>query len=455
MSAAHREAGRGPINLNSPQQFSAKLPDKVDVVIIGGGIIGVSTALYLAEQKKRVFLCEKGRIAGEQSSRNWGWIRQQGRDAAELPLMKEAIQIWQGLARRCQSKALHFEQQGIWYLADCEADLEDFEAFMDIAREHSLDTQILGLDDLQPHFPKYNRKLLGALHTPSDGRAEPWVAVPAMAKAAEKAGAMIREHCAVRNLLMSAGTVQGVITESGSIEAEQVVLAGGAWSSLFAKNSGINLPQLSVLGCAARVEANIDFHSNALDNQLAFRRRLDGGFNIALCDHHDHHLGPDSFRHSWPFRQMMLASWRHTHLHLKAPSNFPDGWLTPRHWNPDEVSPFERQRVLEPIVDQAVINTMIQRLKDRFPSAGTARVTHAWAGMIDATPDVVPVIDQLPQLPHFWIATGFSGHGFGIGPAIGRILADLLQGKSAKYDMTRFRFNRFSDGSSIVPGPAL
>ena len=112
-------------------------------------------------------------------------------------------------------------------------------------------------------------------------------------------------------------------------------------------------------------------------------------------------------------------------------------------------------RVLEPAPDAHMVETMVKRFQARFPGLDNLRVTHTWAGMIDAMPDLVPVIDQVPAYDNLWIATGFSGHGFGIGPVVGRILADQLQGKPAGHDMRRFRFDRFSDGSPIVLGPSL
>jgi glycine/D-amino acid oxidase-like deaminating enzyme len=86
------EASR--ITIETPVEFNDRLPEKVDIVIIGGGVIGVFSALYLARSGKRVLICEKGRIAGEQSSRNWGWIRQHGRDRAELPIMMQSLRLW-------------------------------------------------------------------------------------------------------------------------------------------------------------------------------------------------------------------------------------------------------------------------------------------------------------------------------------------------------------------------
>ncbi|MFN7599118.1 MAG: NAD(P)/FAD-dependent oxidoreductase, partial [Cereibacter sp.] len=105
-----------PITSDSPLRFPGPPPAACDVVIIGGGVMGVMIAWHLAKRGLAVTLCEKGRIAGEQSSRNWGWIRQQGRDPAELPIMVESLRIWQSLAQEF-GDALGFRQSGVMYLA--------------------------------------------------------------------------------------------------------------------------------------------------------------------------------------------------------------------------------------------------------------------------------------------------------------------------------------------------
>ena len=117
-----------PITSSTPIQFSAALPKQADIVIIGGGIIGVMSAWFLANAGKHVVLCEKGRIAGEQSSRNWGWVRQQGRDPAELPIMIEANRIWQTLGQEC-NEDLGFRQTGVLYLANVAKDMANFEGW--------------------------------------------------------------------------------------------------------------------------------------------------------------------------------------------------------------------------------------------------------------------------------------------------------------------------------------
>ena len=118
-----------PITENTPVRFSDPLPDAVAVVVIGAGVAGTATAYFLAQRGQKVLLCEKGRVAGEQSSRNWGWIRQQGRDHAELPIMMESNRIWQGLAKKTGERDLAFTQGGCLYLASGPAEVKKYEAW--------------------------------------------------------------------------------------------------------------------------------------------------------------------------------------------------------------------------------------------------------------------------------------------------------------------------------------
>ena len=128
-----------PISEASPVRFAGVLPPRADVVVIGGGVIGVMTAWFLRERGLSVVVCEKGRIAGEQSGRNWGWVRQQGRDPGELPIMVESLAIWKRLAAE-MGDGLGFRQTGVLYLAKTEAEIEGFEAWTEHSRAHQLDT---------------------------------------------------------------------------------------------------------------------------------------------------------------------------------------------------------------------------------------------------------------------------------------------------------------------------
>jgi glycine/D-amino acid oxidase-like deaminating enzyme len=444
-----------PITADQPARFVGPLPKSCDVVVIGGGVIGVMTAWHLAERGLSVVMCEKGRIAGEQSSRNWGWIRQQGRDLAELPIMVESLSIWKALAREFGA-GLGFRQDGVLYLARTDAELADYAAWMTAAQGHGLDTQIISQRQVQERLTGSVGPWIGGLLTPSDARAEPWFAVPMLAEGAVTRGVVIAEDCAVRRLDRAGGRVAGVITERGRIAADQVVMAGGAWSSLFLRAEGVIIPQLAVLASVAATESLPQvFAGNAVDDRFAFRRRLDGGYTLAPGGSHDFHVGPDAFRHLLRYLPVLKKDFRSTHFRAAAPRDHPDAWTTRRHWSGDEVSPFERMRVLNPGPNQAALDAVVADFKAAFPGLGAVALKSVWAGMIDTMPDVVPVIDRVATVPGLVFATGLSGHGFGIGPGVGRVVADLVAGNAVGHDLTRFRLSRFSDGSKVRAGPSL
>ncbi len=440
---------------STPQQFFGELPAQTDILIIGGGVIGICTAYWLAQKGANVTLCEKGRVAGEQSSRNWGWVRQQGRDAAELPISMESNRLWQQLMKET-GEDLGFRQHGVYYLAETPEELRKFEEFLDLARQHQLDTRMLSKEEVYAHIPGREGKWLGGMVTPGDGRAEPWVAVPAIARAAERNGVNIVEDCAVRTLEFEGGQLTGAVTEKGPVKANRVLIAAGAWSSLFAQNLGVSMPQLCVRATVAATRSASDlFMGNAADSTFAFRKRLDGGFTLAVADIHDHYIGKDSFRHFFKWLPAVKASFKGISFGLNPPANYPDSWAHKRRWTGDETTPFEKCRVLNPIPSPRALKRIKERLVDRFPQLKGLELEESWAGMIDAMPDFVPIMDEVPTQKGVFIATGFSGHGFGIGPAAGRIMADLLMGKPAGHDLSRFRYSRFSDGSKIKLGPFL
>lgn len=446
---------RFPFSETDPVTFPGPLPQSADIVIIGGGVIGVTTALFLARKGVQVTLLEKGRIAAEQSSRNWGWVRKQGRDAAELPIMIEAERLWQQLAEEC-GEDIGLRQTGVTYLADREDQLQGYQDFMQLAGTYGLDTRLLDAGEVAQMFPDMEKRFKGGLTTPSDQRAEPWLAVPALARLAAREGVTIVENCAARVLDIAAGRVSGVMTEAGRIEASSVLVAGGAWSSLFLRHHGISIPQLSVRATVAATAPLPDIHAGAVSEKgVAFRRRQDGGYTLAAGGGSRLYIGPDAFRHLRQYLPALRAHPRATRYGISAPEGFPDAWRTPRSWTADAPSPFEHMRILNPPPAQDHLNEMRDNFAGLFPNLGPVSLQTCWAGMIDTMPDFVPILDRATQIPGLFIATGMSGHGFGIGPGIGRVMADLIQGNAAEHDLSRFRLSRFSDGSRLELGPFL
>ncbi|MCZ6710685.1 MAG: FAD-binding oxidoreductase, partial [Gammaproteobacteria bacterium] len=420
--------------------FQDPLPDAVDVVVIGAGIIGISTAWFLARNGLSVLVCDKGRVAGEQSSRNWGWIRQQGRDRAELPIAIDSINTWESLSRELDED-IGFTRQGVLYLAETQAELAQHERWLEVARQHQLDTRMLSSTQVDALIKDKPGQWSGGIFTASDGRAEPFKAVPALARSVRRLGGAIRERCAVRTLDIQAAKIAGVVTEHGRVRAPSVVCAAGAWSTQFLANLGINLPQLTVRATVARTAAapNI-YDGGAIVGEVAIRRRQDGGYTVASSSTNEHYLGADSFRYLFKFLPALANSARFIRLNLG------DGLvarlLPQRHWQADEVTPFEHTRVLNPAPSSLALLKIREGLDKRLPKLASIPFEEAWAGMIDVTPDVVPVMDEVAQYPGLFLATGFSGHGFGIGPGAGRVMADLVLGNRAIHDLSRFRLSR-------------
>ena len=432
-----------------PLHFQDALPDRSAVVVIGAGIIGMATAWFLARHGIEALVLDKGRVAGEQSSRNWGWVRQTGRDDAEYPIMMESIKHWDGLAHAL-GEDVGFQRGGVLFLAANETEAEAFDPILARSRQHGVDTERLSQAALEQLLDGRPGQWHSALYTASDGRAEPWLAVPALARGAQRLGVKIRERCAVRGLERSAGRVSGVITEQGRIGCDTVVCASGVWSSLLLRQEGIDLPQLAVKNTVARTTPGpAVFSGAATGDDIAIRRRADGGYTLALCDELEHFIGRDSLRFMAPFLPALRKSRAHMQLRWK---DLGERLRTPR-WQLDQVSPFERNRVWNPEPSQASLQRMTRLLADRYPRLAGLKLADSWAGMIDATPDAVPVMDRAAAVPGLLVATGFSGHGFGIGLGAGRIVADLVRGAAPGHDLHRFRLSRFKDGSRLELGP--
>jgi glycine/D-amino acid oxidase-like deaminating enzyme len=423
-----------------PVASDPTLPRKTDVVIIGGGIIGVSTALFLAEKGIAVALCEKGRIGGEQSSRNWGWCRTMGRDTSEIPLAMESLRLWRDMNRRT-NRETGFRQAGIMYLCQTEPEIAAQEAWLGQASQYQVDARLLRGATLDSALPGATNSFIAGLHTPTDGKAEPALAAPAIAEAARDHGAQIFTNTAVRGIERTGGRISGVVTERGRIACQSVVLAGGAWSRLFAGNAGLDLPQLKVLGSVFRTNKLDGPDVSAAGSVFAFRKRMDGGYSVARRNASTAEVTPDHFRLLHDFLPRLIGN-RHE-IRLRVGRRSWEELRTARTWPLDQPTPFEAVRVLDPKPKQGILAEARSALSRMFPAMAAMQIVESWAGLMDVTPDAVPVIDQVAHMPGFFVATGFSGHGFGIGPGAGRLMADLVAGDHPVVDPTPFRLARF------------
>ncbi len=434
-----------------PVRSDAVPPARTDVVVVGGGIIGASTALFLARKGVAVLLCEKGAIAAEQSSRNWGWCRTMGRDPREVPLAIESLRLWRQMDGLTEATT-GWRESGILYLSRTKAELAEREAWLAAVRSFPLDARLVTGAEAAKLLPGLEGDWAGGLYTPSDGRAEPQLAAPAIGEAARKHGAAIVTHCAVRGIETQAGRVIAAVTERGRVACNAVVVAGGVWSRLFCGNLGVRLPQLKVISSVLRTEPLDGPEISCGGFGFGLRKRLDGGYNVASWRGNLHDITPDTLRLFGDFVPSLRVKWRDMRLRLGA--GFIDAWRVPRRWALDEASPFERVRVLDPEPYAPILEQGRKSATAAFPAFRAMRIAETWGGVIDVTPDELPVISAVDALPGLFVATGFTGHGFGIGPGAGRLMAELVTGEAPVVDPTPFRLSRFNHGSRLHPSAA-
>ena len=425
------------------------LPARVDVVVIGGGIAGVAAAYFLAKKGRSVALVEKGHVAGEQSSRNWGWCRTQNRDRRELPLQLLSMGIWDTLAKEI-SIDTGFRRSGLIYATKSENDLATWSAWLDMAREFQVHHRLLTPAETKALTPGNEQEWIGGIHCPTDGRAEPTMAAPALAEAARALGATILQNCAVRGLDIVGGRAAGVITERGRIAADAVLCAGGAWSSLFCRRHGIDLPQAGIRSTVFATTPGPEVTPGGLVTpDFTLSRRLDGSYIVAAQDRGRLEVTPQGMRYARQFWPTFKS--RRKSLKIGVGRSFLGGpEAIAGKWSMDRPTPFEKHRVFAPPPDTSIAAPALAKVKAAYPGLAGLGIGGMWAGWIDMMPDGIPVISPVETLPGFFLATGFSGHGFGIGPGAGRLAADLITGDPASVDPTAFRYSRLVDGANLA-----
>ncbi|MER8769623.1 FAD-binding oxidoreductase [Mesorhizobium sp. M0092] len=425
------------------------LPESGDVVVVGGGIVGASAAYFLARRGLSVALVEKGYVGCEQSSRNWGWCRRQNRDARELPLANLSMRLWEELTKEI-GHDLGFRRCGLTYATNDPKRLAEWDKWREVARRFDVDTRMLTADEAAAAVPAAGGKWLGGVYAADDGKAEPWLAAPRIAEGARKHGATIHQNCAARGLDITNGQVSGVVTEKGLIRTSAVLCAAGAWASAFLRMHAVSLPQASVRQTALRTAPAPDFGEAVYTSDFAMTRRLDGSYTIAVSGRATLEITPQGIRYVRPFLPMFMKRLKAVEIGIGR--SFFQGPETLRRWHLDRPTPFERIRVLDPAPDKRMVATIMTRVKALFPTVADAGVVSSWGGYIDSTPDAVPVISPVDSIGGVFVAAGCSGHGFGVGPGIGHLAADLVAGDAASVDPTPFCLSRFTDRSKIEVG---
>ncbi|MGY6249235.1 NAD(P)/FAD-dependent oxidoreductase [Bosea thiooxidans] len=421
-------------------EASPALPESADVVVIGGGIVGVCAGYYLARRGLKVALLEKGRVGAEQSSRNWGWCRQQNRDARELPMATESLTLWDRFAEEI-GEDLGFRRCGLLYLSDDEGQLAAWAKWRDFAVGEGVVTHMLSPDEASARGSATGKRWKGGVFSPTDGTADPARAAPVIARGILKAGGSVHQFCAARGIETAGDRVSAVVTEKGTIRTSTVIHAGGAWASSFLNQLGIRFPQSSVRSSILSVAPGAAGLPDALHTaEVSVTRRNDGGYTLAISGGARVDPTPQQLRFARQFVPMFLRRWRS--LAIGGLEGWKSGHETLGRWKLDAPTPMEANRILDPTPDPRQIAETHARAQRLLPGLKSVPIAARWAGYIDSTPDGVPAIGELAGLPGFILAAGFSGHGFGIGPGAGHMIADIVTGAKPIVDPKPYRPER-------------
>jgi glycine/D-amino acid oxidase-like deaminating enzyme len=425
------------------------LPAAADAVIIGAGIQGCAAAYYLAKRGLKPVLLDKSTVAGQQSGRAWGFVRIMDREEVEVPLMIEAMRLWPGLQAELQAD-LEWRQDGNLFLADSDRELAHYEDWLKIARAHGLDTRMVGTKEVAQLLPGLTDPGKGGLFGPSEGQAEPRKVAAAFARRAADLGGLVFEGCGAIGLETAGGAVAGVVTEAGTIRTRVAVVCAGVSSFRILRTLGLDLPQQHVRATCARTDPIAPLTGIAFfGHRMGFRQRPDGSLNLADETSLDIDLSLGRLRAlSW-----FLPAWIRSREPMSVAVNAATvkDLLHRLPWRPEARRPWIHDRDPQVAPNARRVRDSVDKLRRYFPAAGHARIVESWAGNIDVLPDAIPVIGPAPQTQGLILATGYSGHGFAMGPISGRLIAEIAADGKPSLDLRAFRFERFAGGRVKLP----
>ena len=372
------------------------MTERAEVIVVGGGVMGLSAAFHLAEAGVDVLLVERDELGSGSTCRAAGGVRAQFSDPANVELARRSLAAYERFGQRPGAE-IDLRQHGYLFLLDDEADVAAFEAGVRLQNELGVPSRMLTVDQALELSPLVvGDGLLAAAFSPTDGHCTPEAVVQGYAGGARALGARIWQHCAVTGIEVVDGVITGVQTTQGLVDTSTVVVTAGAWSAAIGEMAGVPLPvvplrrQIIVTSELSDLPADLPM---TIDFGTTFYFHPEGpGLLVGMSD-------PD----------------QEPGFHLGTG----DEWL--------------------PALAEAV-----QR---RAPSLADVGIAHRWAGLYEMSPDHNALIGEAPDVGRLLYATGFSGHGFLQGPAVGEVLRDLVLGVPPVVDVAGLSADRFAASS--------
>lgn len=376
-----------------------------DVVVVGGGIMGCSTAFHLSQRGLKVALVERANIGSGGTGRSSAIIRQHYSNEITARMALHSLHVFQNFQELLGDEC-GFTCTG--FVAVVEAkDRAGLEENVALQRGVGIRTQILGADDLREIMPGVDAgDVVAAAYEPESGYADPYLTVNAYANAARRLGTTVLLNSEVTAVHLDAGRVTGVQTPTDNLEAPVVVNCAGPWGARVAAMAGADLPV------------------NPCRVQVALFRRPPG--------HEAAHPVVADFIHATYFRS---ETGNLTLTGLVDPAEA-DAVVDPDRYNEN--------------VDFDFVHHVGERLVCRYPAMEHSHSAGGFASLYGITPDWHPVLDEVPAGSGFFVCAGFSGHGFKLGPAVGVAMADLITGATEpRFDPRMFRLARFAEDDPV------
>lgn len=366
-----------------------------EVIIIGGGIMGLSTAYHLALRGcTDVIIIEKDLLAQASTGLSVGGIRQQFSHPANILLSQQSLRVFKTFEEKF-GVDIRFRQAGYLFLAQKESTWQEFLSSVEVQGDHDVPVEALSPEDIKSGWPYLNvSDLKGGTFGPDDGYADPYLVAMGFAKIARKLGVRVQEKTEVTGIDIKSDKIQGVETSKGAFTAPMVINVAGAWGALVARMAGFELPVKPY-----RRQVFITRKFKALPQPVSMIIDMDVTFY---------------FRGEEPGVLMGMS-------------------------DPEEPSSFNTH------VDWDFLERVIEAAIHRAPVLKEAQILRGWGGLYAITPDDNPIIGTRPGAEGFFCAVGFSGHGFQQGPAVGRLLSELILDGRTDFDLKPFAYDRFDN----------
>ena len=370
--------------------------DRADAVIIGGGVIGLASAYFLSRRGQDVVLVEKGIPGWEASGRNGGWAlgfaTEYNQEDDRMPLARKALQIWQTLDEELGAP-IEFVLGGNLTVALTEDDMPFHEEVLERGRQWDEEARKVDLNEMREILPGVTDKAIEGVFVPVAGHANPQLTSQAWAWAIERNGGRIYQNTTVTGIGVHSGRVTHVETTAGNIGADNIVNASGPWANLIAGMTGHYLPVV-----ARRIEM--------------------------LC--------------TMPVPPFTRCTFGGNHLYCRQAVS---GHM---HFGSGGASKIDLQVTTEKPTSAAVTRFTAKRFLEVLPGMSEVPILRAWAGIIDRTPDYLPIIDKLDHLEGMYVNVAFGGIGFSNSPAAGKAISELIVDGRCSFDISGLSVQRFA-----------